>query len=101
MEFGIWGIIKLYFIIAAAFTITSLFTLHFPAWKLVHAWIDENLEDEEKPRKVFFISHTIAYSLVTLIAFPLVAVLILTNNKEAVVGYTKSIIKGIIDDKTM
>jgi hypothetical protein len=99
MEFGIWGIIKLYLIIAAAFTITSLFTLHFPAWRLVDAWVEEN--EENKPSKVFFISHTIAYTLITMLLFPFVAIMVLANNKEAVVGYTKSIIKGIVDDKDM
>lgn len=92
-------LLKYYAILDVAFLITSLFTLHFPSWKLVKEWVNENTEEREYPSKGHRFAHTIAYSMVAFIAFPILMPMLLINNREAIAGYTKSIIKGMQEDE--
>lgn len=99
MELGIFGaIIKWYLILDISFLITSLFTLHFPAWRITKEWAREYLEEHKWPSKKYIFSHTLAYSLVAFIVFPVLLPILLINNKEAVAGYTKSLISGIKEE---
>ena len=104
MEIGILGtIFKWYLILDVAFIITSLFTLHFPAWRIARSWAKEYLEEYYWPSTKYIFSHTIAYSFVAFIVFPILLPILLINNNEAIAGYTKSLIKSLnessIEDK--
>lgn len=94
----LWVILKFYVILDVAFIITSLFTLQIPAWNIVKAWVEDQAA-EERPgielTRGHIVSHTMIYSVIAFIAFPFLAALLLIDNKSAVFGYSKSIIKGI------
>lgn len=98
MEIGM--ILKWYLILDIAFLITSLFTLHFPGWRIAKSWAKKYLEKDKYPSARYIFSHTIAYIIVAFIVFPALAFALLLNNKEALTGYSKTLIEGLQNEET-
>lgn len=92
-------LVKMYLLLDISFLLTSFFTLHIPAWRIAMLWAEENLDEESHPSKLYVISHTIAYTLVALIAFPFLVAMLLLGNETALHSYTGTIIKGMIEDE--
>lgn len=90
-------IFKWYVLIGVAFVITSLFTLHFPSWRIAKEWAVENLP-ERIPTSGHIFGHTISYIVVSFLLYPAVAAAVLASNKDAVIGYSKSLIKSLIEE---
>lgn len=99
MEPTFLGFLMMYVILDIAFILTSFLTLHIPAWRIAKQWARENMEIGEHPSKWYVFSHTIAYSIVAFLVFPALMFVLLINNKEALVGYSKTIIQGIQEDE--
>lgn len=79
-----------------SFLITSLFTFHFPSWKLAMSWAKDNLQPHEIPNYKFIVGHTFIYLLQAIVIFPILAIAIIFANKEAIRGYTKSLIQMLM-----
>lgn len=91
-------LVKMYLLLDISFLLTSFFTLHIPAWRIAMMWAKENLDEESHPNKLYVFSHTVAYTLVALIAFPFLVAMLLLGNQQALTSYTGTIIKGMIED---
>ena len=87
------GFIEYYVIIGLSFVFTSLYTLQLPVWRIVNAYFKEHMP-ENIPTKLDIFYHVISYSIVAFIIYPALVVLILTDNKKAIEGYTKGVIEA-------
>jgi len=85
-----------YTLINVAFLITSLFTFHFPSWRMARVWAVENLDEHSVPSIGYIMGHTLIYMVLGFIVFPVLAVAIIFANKEAVRGYTKALIEMLM-----
>jgi len=84
-------VIVLYLLIATALSLTTLFTVYFPALKLANEILDEE-------RYTPGIRIGITWVLVTTVLFPMVAFIVLTNRSKQLENKLALVYSGTDDE---